>query len=245
MARYYQVENALAVQSSAASVGGVAPDSIASIYGPNLASTTQTANSQPFPSTLGGTTLTVQDSTGTQRPAQLIYVSPGQINFVVPDGTAAGSATFTISNSSTLLVTGPVQNVAPGLFSLDGSGMGLAAATAIQVQAGNPSLQSPVAVFQCSGASACVATPISLGVDTPVYLTLYGTGIRNRSSLAGVQVTINGNNVPVLYAGPQIQTEGLDQVNVLLTLNLRGSGQSNVVLTVDGQSSNTVTVDIQ
>jgi uncharacterized protein (TIGR03437 family) len=83
-----------------------------------------------------------------------------------------------------------------------------------------------------------------LGVDTPVYLSLYGTGIRNRNSLAGVQVTIHGIGVPVLYAGPQ-QTEGLDQVNVLLTLNLRGSGQSNVVLSVDGQTSNTVTIDIQ
>jgi hypothetical protein len=49
---------------------------------------------------------------------------------------------------------------------------------------------------------------IDLGVDTPVYLTLYGTGIRNRSSLAGVSVTISGMSVPVLYAGPQPQTEG-------------------------------------
>jgi hypothetical protein len=32
-------------------------------------------------------------------------------------------------------------------------------------------------------------------------LTLYSTGIRNRSSLPDVQVTINGNSVPVLYAG--------------------------------------------
>jgi hypothetical protein len=34
-------------------------------------------------------------------------------------------------------------------------------------------------------------------------------------------------------------------VNVALTLNLRGSGESNVVLTVDGQTSNAVTVNIQ
>ena len=208
-----QVETALAAQSSAANVGGVAPDSIASFYGSNLPSSTQTGSSQPFPSTLAETTLTVQDSAGTQRAAQLIYVSPGQINFVVPGGTAAGAATFTIANSSSLIVTGPVQNVAPAPYSLDGSGKGLAAATAIQVPAANPSLQSPVAVFQCSGGS-CVAAPISLGVDTPVYLTLYGTGIRNRSSVTEVQVAINGNSVPVLYAGPQIQTEGLDQVNL-------------------------------
>ena len=78
-----------------------------------------------------------------------------------------------------------------------------------------------------------------------MYLTLYGTGIRNRSSLANVTVTIHGTNVPVLYAGLQPDFPGLDQVNVALTLNLRGSGESNVVLTVDGQTSNTVTVNIK
>ncbi len=120
----------------------------------------------------------------------------------------------------------------------------MAAATALRVQAANPQIQSPVPVFQC-GASGCVSTPIDLGVDTPVYLALYGTGIRNRSSLANVKVTINGISVPVLYAGPQPTYTGLDQVNVVLTLNLRGSGESNVVLTVDGQTSNTVTVNIR
>ena len=38
---------------------------------------------------------------------------------------------------------------------------------------------------------------------------------------------------------------GLDQVNVGLPLTLRGSGEVNVVLTVDGQTSNTVTINIQ
>jgi uncharacterized protein (TIGR03437 family) len=90
-----------------------------------------------------------------------------------------------------------------------------------------------------------VSTPIILGVDTPVYLTLYGTGIRNLSSLSNVTLTINSISVPVLYAGPQPSFQGLDQVNVTLTLNLRGSGEVPVILTVDGQSSNAVTINIQ
>jgi uncharacterized protein (TIGR03437 family) len=52
-------------------------------------------------------------------------------------------------------------------------------------------------------------------------------------------------SVPVLYAGSQPSYAGLDQVNVSLSLSLRGSGESNVVLTVDGQTSNTVTINIQ
>ena len=99
-------------------------------------------------------------------------------------------------------------------------------------------------VFQCAS-SGCVSVPINLGVDTPVYVALYGTGIRNASSLANVQVTINGVSVPVSYAGPQPQYPGLDQVNIGLTLALRGAGESNVVVTVDGKASNTVTLNIQ
>jgi len=60
-----------------------------------------------------------------------------------------------------------------------------------------------------------------------------------------VHVAINGISVPVLYAGPQPNYAGLDQVNVGLSLSLRGAGESNVVLTVDGKSSNTVTINIK
>ena len=67
----------------------------------------------------------------------------------------------------------------------------MAAATAVQVNAGAPQQQFALPVFQCSS-SGCVALPLKLGVDTPIFLSLYGTGIRNRSSLSNVQVTING-----------------------------------------------------
>ena len=87
--------------------------------------------------------------------------------------------------------------------------------------------------------------PINLGADTPTYLTLYGTGIRGRSALANVTATIAGVAVPVLYAGPTPNFTGLDQVNVPLLLSLRGSGMSKVLVTVDGQASNAVEIDIQ
>ena len=86
--------------------------------------------------------------------------------------------------------------------------------------------------------------PNCLGVDTPVYLSFYGTGIRAHSSQA-VVVTINGVSAPVLYAGRSPGYAGLDQVNVGLSLNLRGSGTCNVAITVDGHTSNVVTIEIQ
>src|SRR5258706_19838 len=93
--------------------------------------------------------------------------------------------------------------------------------------------------------SGCVSVPIMLGVDTPVDLSLYGTGIRNRTALANVTVTINNISVPVLYADLAPGFTGLDQVNVSMPLSLRGSGETNVVLIVDGQMSNVVKINIQ
>jgi uncharacterized protein (TIGR03437 family) len=245
MARYYGVINGNAVQSAAAPSGAVAPGSLASLYGTNLASGVAQANAQPLPLTLGGVTLAVTDSTGTRLSAPLVYVSPGQINFVVPDGAAPGAATFTVANGATTQTfTTPIASVVPRLFSMSGAGTGVAAATAILTQAANPLLRSPVQVFQCT-AAGCVSVPIKLGIDTPIYVSFYGTGIRNRSALEKVSVTINGISVPVLYAGPTPNFSGLDQVDIALVLSLRGSGESNVVLTVDGQPSNVVTINVQ
>jgi uncharacterized protein (TIGR03437 family) len=249
MARYYGVVPPIAVQSAAAPNPAVTPQSIASIYGSNLAGTTQQANTQPPPQSLGGVTLTVTDSAGAARVAPLMYVSPSQINFVVPSGTAPGLANFAIANSNasvstTATTTGTIQSVAPTLFSMSGDGRGVAAADAIAVPAANPQLQSPVSVFQCSTAG-CSATPIQLSTSATVYLILYGTGIRNRSSLANVTANVGGTNVPVLFAGPQSNFDGLDQVNLTLPVSLSGSGEVNIVLTVDGQTANVVTIDIQ
>jgi uncharacterized protein (TIGR03437 family) len=74
--------------------------------------------------------------------------------------------------------------------------------------------------------------------DSP-YLILYGTGIRNRSSLAAVTCNTGARDLPVTYAGPQTQYQGLDQVNVALP---QGVDAATVTLKVDGRVSNTVQV---
>src|SRR5689334_5165667 len=60
-----------------------------------------------------------------------------------------------------------------------------------------------------------VAAPIDLSLPAvQVYLVLSGTGIRNASSLAAVNVNINSESYPAQYAGPTAGYPGLDQVNV-------------------------------
>ena len=245
MGRYYGVIGGGPVQSAAAPSGAVAVNSLASLFGANMASGIAQATAQPLPTVLGGVALTVTDAAGTPRAAPLLYVSPNQINFAIPDGTVPGLATLLVSTaSSTQTFTAAVRSVAPTLFSMNGTGSGVAAATAVAFQTANPLVQSPVPVYQCGG-SGCAAVPIPLGAGTSVYVSFYGTGIRNRSSLANVGAIIDGIGVPVLYAGPAPGYTGLDQVNVGLVLGLRGSGESNVVLTVDGQAANTVTITVQ
>lgn len=240
MARYYGVLPQAWVQSAAGVSLAIAPGSIAAMYGSNLAPGTAQAASQPLPTTLGGTTLTVTDSAGVQRSAGLIYVSGRQINFIVPPETAPGIATFSTTSAS---ATALVRSVAPSLFSMSGDGTGVAAATAVETYVADPSQQNSVPVFTCS--DACTPVPIALGIDTPIYLTLYGTGFRNAGSGADVQVTINGVSVPVLYSGSQGQFAGLDQLNVPLPLTLRGAGTADVIVTINGQSANAVEISVQ
>jgi hypothetical protein len=67
---------------------------------------------------------------------------------------------------------------------------------------------------------------------TDGYLILFGTGIRGGRS---VRVTVGGRDCEVVYAGPQPQYAGLDQVNVRLD-----GASGDVVLSADGIPSNTI-----
>ncbi len=218
----------------------LAPESIAVAYGQNLASATAQASGSPLPTTLGGVTVTVKDSAGTSRPAGLYYVSPGQIDYEMPAGTASGVATVTVGKTASAALVAPV---APGLFSADGSGKGVAAALAVRASASGA--QTPVTVFQC-GSSGCAAVPMNLGVSTDILVVeLYGTGIRGRSSLANAVARVGGVPATVAYAAAQGQYDGLDQVNVYIPRSLAGAGEVPIVLTVDGVTANVVTIGIQ
>lgn len=105
---------------SAASFSGatLASESIVAAFGAGLAITTQAAATLPLPTALAGTTINVKDSAGAERQAPIFFVSPGQVNYQMPQGTAPGSATVTITSRYGDTSTGVVQiaAVAPGLF---------------------------------------------------------------------------------------------------------------------------------
>ena len=51
---------------------------------------------------LGGVSVGISDSTGKETRAGLSYVSPSQINFVVPEGLVTGPASLTVNNNTRL-----------------------------------------------------------------------------------------------------------------------------------------------
>ena len=172
------------------------------------------------------------------------YVSPTHINFTIPAGTAVGAATVTIYSGDEVRAVGSldIQNTAPAVFVLNQDG--LANAGMLRVQGDSYDYESIVHVD--SATNQFVGIPINLGNATDqVYLTLYGTGLRFRPSLDSVSVTIGGVSVPVLYAGDALYYDAVDIVNVLLPQELRGRGNVDIVLTVNGQAANIVRVTIQ
>ena len=234
----------------------VAPDSLMSAFGADLATTY--AVDGTFPTSLGGTTMTLVDATNTSYPVQMYFAGPNQVNYYVPGKVQPGPATITVSSGDGTRTAGTVlvAPVAPGLFTANASGQGAASALAIcaGVCAGWPNRQANGQYFQdafaCAGSAGCTPQPLSIGASDTVVVEFFGTGFRHLSSSAALTVRINGQAVPFQYAGAQGDI-GLDQLNVQLPYSLAGSGQVNLVLSVQDTvdnvtvTSNTVALNIQ
>jgi uncharacterized protein (TIGR03437 family) len=230
--------------SATAAPGPVAPGSAVSAFAAGLSTQTAFASGLPLPTVLAGVSLQVTDSANNSALAGLIFVSPEQINFVLPAGIATGLAKVTLTNNSAFIAQGSmqVQAVAPGLFSASATGQGAAAGIAIQItDVVGPQTAFPA--FTCDAPfQNCRPVSLNVGVDTPLFLALFGTGIRGGKN---VTVTVGGKSVPVLYAGSELVFPGLDQINIPILLTLRGAGLVDVVVTVDGQASNPVQILIK
>ena len=234
----------LAIVSAASGTAPVSPDSLVSIYGDHLTSAVASAALLPWPTLLGGISVVFRDSGGTGRLAALKFVSPGQVNAVVPPDQPVGPAVVVVRSGTTDVMSGAVMidDTAPALFSGDGSGKGAAAAFVELVRA-NGSVNLEFA-FQCDGTGKCTTLPMDLGSDgdTPV-LVLFGTGIRRGGTAA--RVMVGSQTLTPSYAGPQPQYGGVDQVNVTLPAALRGAGEVPVAVAIGGSVSNTVTVNLK
>lgn len=243
-----RISTAIVTTVSAASYGNkLAAEAISAAFGEQMATATQMATSIPLPTSLAGTSVTIRDSKGVDRLAPLFFVSPNQLNYQIPPETALGMASVTVISGDNLISLGTanVASVAPGLFTANASGSGLAAAVVFRLKANGAQSYEPVTRFDAA-TNQIVAVPIDLGpAEDQVFLLLYGTGLRGRSTLAAVSATIGSMPSEVSYAGPQGEYVGLDQINVRIPRSLAGRGSVSVGLIADGNAANSVTISIK
>lgn len=193
-------------------LGPFAPNTIVTIYGSHLAFDTtpvsaQTISSDTLPTELGGVHVVIDGI-----PAGLYYVSPVQINFLIPNSLLPGDSLLVVARDgvSGPYVTMTLGEVAPGLFANPDS---LIAATHVDgsvVTAENPALAGSWVVLYCVG----------MGRTAP---DLYNGEVAVRAMpavhWADLVVMVDATAVPasrVYYAGVTPGYAGLYQINVRL-----------------------------
>ncbi len=193
----------------------VAPGSIAALFGNGLATQTQVAGALPLPVTLAGTSVKIGG-----RTAPLFFASPNQINLQVPGGLNAGSHAIEvfINNSATPSHTGiaTLVEAAPGIFTLNASGSGQAAALNAdyslnaefeRVANARPELAGSFVILFATGIGATNPS-VADGQAAPGSPLATDTGT--------TAVTIGGVNAPVLFSGLTPGLVGVWQLNVAI-----------------------------
>ncbi len=236
----------MATVSAASGALSVAPGSIVSGFGQGLATTTVGVAQVPLPVELAGTSVRVKGSDGLERAAPLFFVSPRQANFLIPEGTKTGLGSVTVTVNAEVVATGTVgvEDVAPGIFTANASGQGVAAAFIVRVAPDGT--QTTELVFDSSAPlGERTALPMDFGPEGDrLFLVLFGTGMRGATT--GATATVGGRVVDVADPVAQGQFIGLDQVNLgPLPRALGASGEVDILVAVDGKQANTVTVRFQ
>lgn len=201
------------------SIKAVAPDSIAVATGGALANSTEQPQRLPngtFPTNVGGTTVTVNG-----RAAQIFFVSPAQVNFLLPAQTEIGTADVMIANSENFTSRGtvPALRAAPGVFTRSGEGEGEGVILNSDTLREGP--------FDPSNGN--------------LRLTIFATGARYASQTS---VGIGGRVIDAesVIASPDMP--GLDEVHVLVPRDLRGAGSVDLIVQSDGRGSNPVAMTL-
>jgi uncharacterized protein (TIGR03437 family) len=233
-----QLNSAAAVTVSAASYQpAVAAEAIGAMFGTRLATQFSAASSLPLPTSIAGTSVYAN---GIASP--LFFVSPGQVNYLIPPGLVAGATAMVVTVAGDGVVSQgrlPVGAEAPGIFTANATGSG-----------------GPAAVWTLDGVNFMpVSNPDGSlrAVPAGAVVALFATGVRNAPDpnpsngngvAESVRVNLGGVMVTPLYAGPQGGFVGLDQINLQIPSGLAGRGRIDVVVTVNHQPANTIQLQI-
>ena len=194
--------------------GELAPNVIATLYGANLAYGTKILTPDDI---RGGVLPTTLPGTGVRillngLPANVYYISPTQINFIVPANLLPGSLTvqLVIDGLAGPPISVQLARAAPALFQLDAQTPVATRADGSIITRDAPAQPGELAVLYATGLGQTVP-PVEYGL-----LPRFAAPLQQLSSfqvwLDGVPV--DSGNVP--YAGIAPGFGGLYQVNVVL-----------------------------
>jgi len=240
-----QPANAPVVVSAANYAPNLATGAIQAMFGVGLATQTVVATTQPLPTTLGGTQVIVTNDAGESFDAPLFFVSPNQINFQTPRGASPGVVNITVKvNGQTAGSTRVALGYfASAIFTADASGRGVPAAYALRVL--RDGTQTPEPIFDRDAAGRITPRAIRLADNEDVYLILYGTGFNGAPFISyEVEATFQPNLIQKGGVAAAPGFAGLDQINLLLPLSLRGRGDVALTIKRNGVVSNPVTIKI-
>lgn len=215
---------------------GLAPGSIATVFGTNLAGSMKSATGLPLPTEMAGTELRLAMGTVAQS-VPLFYVAPGQINFLVPEFFPTGAAELRLlrDGQQTASIAVTIEELSPSLFSANADGKGAPAGYAVSTRDGKP-VSQPLAL--CQDGKPCTAAPLSWGdPGTELYVVLFGTGWR-RLSVQPPVAFAGGVPAEVRYCGAQGEYAGLDQINLRIPPELAGRGEVALTLQHGGFTAN-------
>jgi uncharacterized protein (TIGR03437 family) len=220
--------------NSGAAIAGVAnaaskattgsPGMLLSVYGTNLANTTQTASGSPLPFSVAGVSATVNG-----LAAPLTYVSPSQINLQIPYEAGAGPAVLGIDNNGQVAgFAFQIAPAAPAVFA-DSSGNLLPSATVLQ--------GGTTTLYLTGGGD--VSPLIATGQAQPS-----GTAAANLPTpLLPVSVSVGGVSAFVQFAGIPGGLIGTLQVNFTVPATAP-AGSQPLVVTVGGKASPPVNLNV-
>jgi uncharacterized protein (TIGR03437 family) len=208
----------------------VAPGGIVSIFGENLAEAESQAGAIPIPTSLAGTTVTIN---GVSCP--LFYVSPRQINAQIPTTIVPGPTLLTVrvsgqEHSAAIDIAG----AAPGLFTTDGARAVVINQDGSVNSPGNPATRGSVVVAYATGQGA-VAPFVPSG-------SAAGANPLSRATLP-VEAAIGSAAARVLFAGLTPGLVGLLQLNLEVPATV-SRGDAPLMITVGGRTSNSVLIAV-
>jgi uncharacterized protein (TIGR03437 family) len=200
------------VQAASQSSGTLAPNDIATIYGTNLAFTTHALtaadlNDGDLPLSLAEVTVYVN---GLQ--ANLFYVSPGQINFLIPYEITSSTAVLFVNRQGTdgPFVTIQLATTSPAFFQWNGNFAVAEHANGTLISPSAPARADEVIVLFAAGLGR-TSPDLSSGFIVQVPVTILDA--------SQLQVLLNGVPCPagsIYYAGVTPGFAGLYQINLQL-----------------------------